>query len=256
MSSVGNDTSKTQRISKACDSCRKGKVRCGGQKPACTRCSENDLECAYTTPRLHRGPERGGMPQTGKHMSPRMDTVETMLRDVLDALRKDRDRSGTTTNHQSRLAEDQNCLPRSNRQDGRGDEHVEAGGNAMRTRGDPERQSSPQRERPSSSPATVARVRSQSILQTTQELSPIPSPSYIGSTPRTGVARLQHPIEHESRKRPRNDCTSFTATTSTASPIPLLSVDAYSRYPSSLASSHHIRLAFPIPTYIDTENRH
>jgi len=254
MSVVGDDTAKTQRTGKACDSCRKGKVRCGGQKPTCTRCSENDLECAYTTPRLHRGPERGGVPQASKHISQRMDNVETMLRDVLDALRKDRDPSGKTTDHQSRLEEDQDCLLNSTRRNGTGDEDGDGDGNTMRPRCVPERQLDPQTERTSSVP-TMDRVQSQSLSQTNRGLSTIPSPLYTGSTHHTDVGRPPQSAEHESRKRPRNDRTSFTTTATTASPIPLLSVDAYSRYPSSLTGNHHIRLASSVPSDEGPENK-
>lgn len=41
---------KRQRVSLACDICRKKKVKCDGTKPTCKNCTENYLSCTYTQP--------------------------------------------------------------------------------------------------------------------------------------------------------------------------------------------------------------
>lgn len=42
---------------RACDRCRRRKIKCDGQSPACGRCQGSDLACDYTLPRAKRGPK-------------------------------------------------------------------------------------------------------------------------------------------------------------------------------------------------------
>ncbi|RIA97460.1 fungal-specific transcription factor domain-containing protein [Glomus cerebriforme] len=50
---------KRQRVSKACDSCRRKKVKCDGIQPACGNCSAFNLECTYNDTTKKRGPPKG-----------------------------------------------------------------------------------------------------------------------------------------------------------------------------------------------------
>ncbi|KAK9448938.1 uncharacterized protein V1518DRAFT_416749 [Limtongia smithiae] len=43
----------------ACQNCRKRKVKCGKEKPACGRCRELALPCVYETSAKKSGPKRG-----------------------------------------------------------------------------------------------------------------------------------------------------------------------------------------------------
>ncbi|ODQ78986.1 hypothetical protein BABINDRAFT_8608 [Babjeviella inositovora NRRL Y-12698] len=46
---VGADAGKKRRVTRACDECRKRKVKCDGQQP-CIHCSVYSYECIYSTP--------------------------------------------------------------------------------------------------------------------------------------------------------------------------------------------------------------
>ncbi|CAG8528580.1 13543_t:CDS:2 [Acaulospora morrowiae] len=50
---------KRQRISKACDSCRRKKVKCDGFQPVCGNCSSFNQECTYNDTTKKRGPPKG-----------------------------------------------------------------------------------------------------------------------------------------------------------------------------------------------------
>ncbi|ORZ37848.1 hypothetical protein BCR44DRAFT_1026583 [Catenaria anguillulae PL171] len=45
------------RIAQACSVCRKKKIKCDGQRPACSYCVESNFPCSYTPPK-RRGPPR------------------------------------------------------------------------------------------------------------------------------------------------------------------------------------------------------
>lgn len=49
---------KRQRVSLACDTCRKKKIKCNGKTPACTNCVNNKLECTYTQPERKIKPKK------------------------------------------------------------------------------------------------------------------------------------------------------------------------------------------------------
>ncbi|CAG8688743.1 22108_t:CDS:2 [Gigaspora rosea] len=50
---------KRQRVSKACDSCRRKKVKCGGAPPVCSNCLAFNLTCTYNDTTKKRGPPKG-----------------------------------------------------------------------------------------------------------------------------------------------------------------------------------------------------
>ncbi|KAG0225608.1 hypothetical protein BGW42_004216 [Actinomortierella wolfii] len=50
---------KRLRVSKACDSCRRKKVKCDALHPLCTNCETFGYECTYNDPTKKRGPPKG-----------------------------------------------------------------------------------------------------------------------------------------------------------------------------------------------------
>lgn len=74
----------TRRVAKACDLCRLAKVRCGGEKPLCTRCVETQLPCSYDSPLRRRGPEKG----INYKINQRMSNLERLLATTLDEVRR------------------------------------------------------------------------------------------------------------------------------------------------------------------------
>ncbi|KAJ2592303.1 hypothetical protein H4R99_006451, partial [Coemansia sp. RSA 1722] len=50
---------KRQRVSRACDRCRRKKVKCDGKQPVCTHCSAIGNRCTYLDAAKKRGPPKG-----------------------------------------------------------------------------------------------------------------------------------------------------------------------------------------------------
>ncbi|CAG8537243.1 13309_t:CDS:2, partial [Ambispora leptoticha] len=50
---------KRQRVSKACDTCRKKKVKCDGVQPRCGNCTTFNVDCTYNDTTKKRGPPKG-----------------------------------------------------------------------------------------------------------------------------------------------------------------------------------------------------
>ncbi|KAI8647845.1 fungal-specific transcription factor domain-containing protein [Parasitella parasitica] len=50
---------KRQRVSKACEQCRRKKVKCDGSSPHCNNCSSLGLQCHYKESTKKRGPAKG-----------------------------------------------------------------------------------------------------------------------------------------------------------------------------------------------------
>lgn len=59
----------------ACEECRRRKVRCDRQQPACGLCLSSGVQCQVTTPRPPRGPKRGYL----KALQARIATLEGTL---------------------------------------------------------------------------------------------------------------------------------------------------------------------------------
>ncbi|RMY82199.1 hypothetical protein D0864_08118 [Hortaea werneckii] len=73
---IGNNAQvpKPKRI--ACVLCRKRKLKCDGEKPACGTCSRLQHDCAYDEVRRKSGPKRGYV----KALEARLQQVETLLK--------------------------------------------------------------------------------------------------------------------------------------------------------------------------------
>ncbi|KAK0553404.1 Gypsy retrotransposon integrase-like protein 1 [Tilletia horrida] len=75
----GDDPNKRRRVARACDSCRKKKVRCDGIDPphreACTNCSTYGHECTFLNAAKRRAPPRSYVDA----LEARMSKMETLL---------------------------------------------------------------------------------------------------------------------------------------------------------------------------------
>ncbi|KAG0168074.1 hypothetical protein DFQ30_005320 [Apophysomyces sp. BC1015] len=60
MSNSGDDAAaRRQRVSRACDLCRRKKIKCDGLAPICSNCQAFNLECSYNDTTKKRGPPKG-----------------------------------------------------------------------------------------------------------------------------------------------------------------------------------------------------
>ncbi|KAI9314717.1 fungal-specific transcription factor domain-containing protein [Dichotomocladium elegans] len=70
--------SKRQRVSRACDLCRRKKIKCDGGSPICSNCQAFSLECSYKDTTKKRGPPKGYI----EAVESRLQKLESYLRDV------------------------------------------------------------------------------------------------------------------------------------------------------------------------------
>ncbi|KAJ2801880.1 hypothetical protein H4R20_003503, partial [Coemansia guatemalensis] len=71
--------SKRQRISRACDRCRRKKVKCDGRRPICTHCEAIGTSCTYLDTTKKRGPPKGYIDA----IECRLHAVEGLLKDLV-----------------------------------------------------------------------------------------------------------------------------------------------------------------------------
>lgn len=50
---------KRRRIARACDMCRKKKIKCDGKLPSCSHCTNYKTECVFTQVEKKRSPPKG-----------------------------------------------------------------------------------------------------------------------------------------------------------------------------------------------------
>ncbi|OAD02571.1 Zn(2)-C6 fungal-specific transcription factor [Mucor lusitanicus CBS 277.49] len=79
--SISSDeaTTKRQRVSRACDLCRKKKIKCDGAAPVCGNCQAFHLECSYKDTTKKRGPPKGYI----EAIENRLHKLEAYLNDVV-----------------------------------------------------------------------------------------------------------------------------------------------------------------------------
>ncbi|CAG9999694.1 unnamed protein product [Clonostachys byssicola] len=70
--------SKRRRIARACDMCRKKKIKCDGKMPACTQCLNYKTECIFTQVEKKRAPPKGAKYIEG--LENRLSRMEHLLR--------------------------------------------------------------------------------------------------------------------------------------------------------------------------------
>ncbi|KAJ2894365.1 fungal specific transcription factor [Zalerion maritima] len=69
---------KRRRIARACDMCRKKKIKCDGKLPACTHCTNYKTECVFTQVEKKRNPPKGAKYIEG--LENRLGRMESLLR--------------------------------------------------------------------------------------------------------------------------------------------------------------------------------
>ncbi|KAG0227092.1 hypothetical protein BGW42_003150, partial [Actinomortierella wolfii] len=94
---------KRRRVSRACDTCRRKKVRCDGLQPSCTNCTTFGFQCTFNDSAKKRGPPKGyiealenrlhrmesllgGLVQNGVASKPDLDAWREENEDDLDSL--------------------------------------------------------------------------------------------------------------------------------------------------------------------------
>ncbi|KAJ5215590.1 uncharacterized protein N7498_001997 [Penicillium cinerascens] len=76
---------KRRRVSRACDECRRKKIKCDGKQP-CTHCTVYSYECTYNQPSNRR---RNAAPQYVEALEARMHKAEAILRTFLPDINLD-----------------------------------------------------------------------------------------------------------------------------------------------------------------------
>ncbi|KAK3299428.1 fungal-specific transcription factor domain-containing protein [Chaetomium fimeti] len=69
---------KRRRIARACDMCRKKKIKCDGKLPACTHCNNYKTDCVFTQVEKKRNPPKGAKYIEG--LENRLGRMEHLLR--------------------------------------------------------------------------------------------------------------------------------------------------------------------------------
>ncbi|KAL8998507.1 MAG: hypothetical protein Q9169_002450 [Polycauliona sp. 2 TL-2023] len=72
------DDAKRRRIARACDMCRKKKIKCDGKMPACTHCLNYKTECIFTHVEKKRAPPKGAKYIEG--LENRLGRMEALLK--------------------------------------------------------------------------------------------------------------------------------------------------------------------------------
>ena len=70
--------SKRRRIARACDMCRKKKIKCDGKMPKCSHCENYKTECIFTQVEKKRAPPKGAKYIEG--LENRLGRMESLLR--------------------------------------------------------------------------------------------------------------------------------------------------------------------------------
>ncbi|KAJ2335552.1 hypothetical protein GGH92_007998, partial [Coemansia sp. RSA 2673] len=70
---------KRQRVSRACDRCRRKKTKCDAKRPVCSHCQAISASCTYLDAAKKRGPPKGYI----EVIENRLHKVEELLRDLV-----------------------------------------------------------------------------------------------------------------------------------------------------------------------------
>ncbi|KAF9573435.1 hypothetical protein EC968_008520 [Mortierella alpina] len=74
-----NSSSKRSKITKACDNCRRRRVKCDGVPDGCGGCKAAKTQCVYTTSNTKRGPPKGYV----EVIEDRLGKIENMLAGIV-----------------------------------------------------------------------------------------------------------------------------------------------------------------------------
>ncbi|KAJ4986173.1 fungal specific transcription factor domain-containing protein [Stagonosporopsis vannaccii] len=117
---------KRRRIARACDMCRKKKIKCDGKLPSCTHCQNYKTECIFTQVEKKRQPPKGAKYIEG--LENRLARMESLMRlsgvlpddddgstDLATIEKRLTDRAGQSTTPRQSTSEDrrQSALPQS-----------------------------------------------------------------------------------------------------------------------------------------------
>lgn len=101
---------KRRRIARACDMCRKKKIKCDGKAPKCSHCENYKTECIFTPQEKKRAPPKGAKYIEG--LENRLGRMESLLR-MSGLLAEDDGGKTDLGTLEKRLAERQGSAPRS-----------------------------------------------------------------------------------------------------------------------------------------------
>ncbi|GAB7357999.1 hypothetical protein MBLNU230_g0165t1 [Neophaeotheca triangularis] len=108
---VNGRDAKRRRIARACDMCRKKKIKCDGKEPKCSHCQNYKTECIFTQVEKKRNPPKGA--KYIESLENRLGRMESLLR--LSGLLTEDDGGRTDLGTlEKRLAERSSSGPRSN----------------------------------------------------------------------------------------------------------------------------------------------
>ncbi len=139
---------KRRRIARACDMCRKKKIKCDGKMPSCTHCQNYKTECIFTQVEKKRQPPKGAKYIEG--LENRLGRMESLLR--LSGLLSEGDAQTDLGTLEKRLA-DKTAPGRTTATPSRASE---APASAARSEGMPSHQSTPQQRRLASPTSGIA----------------------------------------------------------------------------------------------------
>ncbi|KAI9495479.1 fungal-specific transcription factor domain-containing protein [Zychaea mexicana] len=77
---TADEAAKRQRVSRACDLCRRKKIKCDGLSPVCSNCQAFTLECSYNDTTKKRGPPKGYI----EAIENRLHKLEQILSDLAE----------------------------------------------------------------------------------------------------------------------------------------------------------------------------
>ncbi|KAE8359549.1 fungal-specific transcription factor domain-containing protein [Aspergillus caelatus] len=78
MAGEDNNDAKRRRIARACDMCRKKKIKCDGKMPKCSHCINYKTDCVFTQVEKKRNPPKGAKYIEG--LENRLGRMESLLR--------------------------------------------------------------------------------------------------------------------------------------------------------------------------------
>ncbi|KAF9429734.1 hypothetical protein BGZ76_001129 [Entomortierella beljakovae] len=99
-----NSNSKRSKITKACDNCRRRRVKCDGVSDGCSGCKAAKAQCIYTTSNTKRGPPKGYV----EVIEDRLGKIENMLTNIVKKKTLEPQESSDKANASSSELEDNN----------------------------------------------------------------------------------------------------------------------------------------------------
>lgn len=90
-----NSNSKRSKITKACDNCRRRRVKCDGTPDGCGGCKAAKTQCVYTTSNTKRGPPKGYV----EVIEDRLGKIENMLAGIVKKKKNPSTPSNNTNNN-------------------------------------------------------------------------------------------------------------------------------------------------------------